>query len=33
MHAPDSEASRIMALIEAKAHNNHSTIVNWLQKI
>lgn len=32
-HAPDSNTSKIMALIETKAHNNHSVIANWLQKI
>ena len=33
LHAPDSDTSKLMALIEAKAHNNHSVIINWLYRI
>ncbi|MCT4635730.1 MAG: hypothetical protein N4A31_05780 [Rickettsiales bacterium] len=33
LHAPDSETCKLMALIEAKAHNNHSIIINWLHRL
>lgn len=33
LHAPDSETCKLMALIEAKAHNNYSIIINWLHKL
>ena len=32
LHAPDSQMSKIMALIEAKAQNNN-VITNWLNRI
>lgn len=33
LHAPDPKTCKLMALIEAKAHNNHSIIINWLHKL
>lgn len=33
LHAPDSETCKLMALIEAKTHNNHSVIINWLYRL
>ena len=33
LHAPDSHTCKLMALIEAKSHNNHSVIVNWLHRL
>ena len=32
-YPPDSYMSKLMALIESKAQNNHSIITNWLYKI
>jgi len=33
LYAPDSQISKLMALIEAKAQNNHTVIINWLNKL
>lgn len=33
LHAADSYMSKLMAIIETKSQNNHSSIMNWLYKI
>ena len=33
LHAPDSDMSRLMALIEAKSNGDHNVIANWLNKL
>lgn len=33
LHAPDFYTCKLMAIIEASAHSNHSIIINWLNKL